>query len=178
MFQEWNINCSPPGSSVHVILQARILEWLDISYCRGYSWPWSWIPISCVSCIGRKIFLPLSNKGSPSEAIVYIELEHPSVQFSHSVMSNSLRPHEPQHTRLPCPSATPRVYPNSCPLNRWCYLTISSSVIPFSSCLRSFPASGSFQMSQLFASGGQNIGVSASTSIYLAVSNSLQPHGL
>ena len=80
-------------------------------------------------------------------------------------MSNSLRPHELQHTRPPCPSSTPRVYPNLCPLSRWCHPAISSSVIPFSSCLQSFPASGSFQMSQLFASGGQSIGVSASTSV-------------
>ena len=80
-------------------------------------------------------------------------------------MSNSLRPHEPQHTRPPCPSPTPRVYPNSCLLSRWCHPTISSSVIPCSSCPQSFPASGSFQMSQLFASGSQSIGVSASTSV-------------
>ena len=80
-------------------------------------------------------------------------------------MSDSLRPHELQHSRPPCLSPIPRVYPNSCPLSRWCHLTISSSVIPFSSCLQSFPTSGSFQMSQLFASGGQRIGVSASTSV-------------
>ena len=73
-------------------------------------------------------------------------------------MSDSLRPHEPQHARPPCPSRTPRVYRNACPLSRWCHLTISSSVVPFSSCLQSFPTSGSFQMSQFFASGGQNIG--------------------
>ena len=88
-----------------------------------------------------------------------------SVQFSHSVMSDSLRPHGPQHARPPCPSQTPRVYPNPCPLSRWCHPTISSSVVPFSSCPQSFPASGSFPMSQLFASGGQSIGVSASTSV-------------
>ena len=88
-----------------------------------------------------------------------------SVQFSRSVMSRSLRPPEPQHARPPCPSPNVRVYPNPCPLNRWCHPTISSSIVPFSSCLQSFPASGSFQMSQLFASGGQNIGVSASTSV-------------
>ena len=76
----------------------------------------------------------------------------PQVQFSRSVMSDSLQPHEPQHARPPCPSPTPGVYPNSCPLSRWCHPTISSSVVPFSSCLQSFPASGSFQMSQLFAS--------------------------
>ena len=88
-----------------------------------------------------------------------------SVQFCRSVVSDSLRPHESQHARPPCSSATPRVYPNSCLLSRWCHPTISSSVIPFSSCPQYFPASRSFQMSQLFASGGQNIGVSASTSV-------------
>ena len=88
-----------------------------------------------------------------------------SIQFSHSVVSSSLRPHELQHARPPCPSPTPRVYPNSCPLSRWCHPTISSSLVPFSSCLQSFSTSGSFQMSQLFASGGQNIGLSASTSV-------------
>ena len=82
------------------------------------------------------------------------------VQFSCSVVSDSLRPHGLQHTRPPCPSPTPRVHPNQCPLSRWCHPTISSSVIPFSSCPQSFPASGSFQMSQLFASGGQSIGFS------------------
>ena len=87
------------------------------------------------------------------------------VQFSRSVMSDSLRPHEPQHATPPCPTPTPGAYPNSCPLSWWCHPTISSSVIPFSSCLQSFPASGSFQMSQLFASGCQSIGVSASASI-------------
>ena len=87
------------------------------------------------------------------------------VQFSPSVVSNSLRPHELQHTRPPCPSPTLRVYSNSCPLNRWCHPTISSSVIPFSSCPQSFPSSGSFSMSQLFTSGGQSIGVSALTSV-------------
>ena len=88
-----------------------------------------------------------------------------SVQLSHSVMSDSLRPHEPQHARPPCPSPTPRVHPNPCPLSWWYHPTISSSVIPFSSCPQSFPASGSFPMSQLFASHGQSIGISASTSV-------------
>ena len=80
-------------------------------------------------------------------------------------MSDSLQPHGLQHARLPSPSPTPRAYSNSCPLSWWCHPTISSSVIPFSSCLQSFPASGSFQMSQLFSSGGQSIGVSVSTSV-------------
>ena len=88
-----------------------------------------------------------------------------SVQFSHSVMPDSLPPHEPQHARPPCASPTPRVHPNPCPLSQWCHPTISSSVIPFSSGPQSFPASGSLQMSQLFTSGGQSIGVSASISV-------------
>ena len=84
-----------------------------------------------------------------------------SVQFSRSVMSDSLRPHESQHARPPCPSPTPRACSNSCPLSRWRQPTISSSVVPFFSYLQSFPASGSFPMSQLFAWGGQSTGVSA-----------------
>ena len=88
-----------------------------------------------------------------------------SVQFSRSVMSDSLRPHESQHARSPYPSPTPGVYSNSCPSSQWCHTTISSSVIPFSSCPQSLPASGSFPMSQLFASGGQSIEVSASASV-------------
>ena len=86
-------------------------------------------------------------------------------QFSHSVMSDSLRPHGLQHARLPCPSPTPGAYSSSCPLSWWCHPTISSSVIPFSSRLQSFPTSGSFLMSQFFASGSQTIGVSASASV-------------
>ena len=85
-----------------------------------------------------------------------------SVQFSRSVMSDSLQPHGLQRNSLPCPSPTPGACSNSCPLNRWCHPTISSSVVPFSSCLQSFPASGSFPMSQFLASGGQSIGASAS----------------
>ena len=88
-----------------------------------------------------------------------------SVQFSRSVVSDSLWPRELQHTGPPCLSPTPRVHPNPCPLSQWCHPAISSSVVPFSSCLQSFPASGSFPMSQLFSSGGQSIGVSASTSV-------------
>ena len=88
-----------------------------------------------------------------------------SVQFSHSVVSDSLRPHESQHARLPCPSQTPGVYSNPCPLSWWCHPAVSSSVDPFSSCPQSFPASGSFPMSQFFAWGDQSIGVSASASV-------------
>ena len=88
-----------------------------------------------------------------------------SVQFTCSVVSDSLWPHEPQHARPPCLSPTPGVYPNSCPLSRWHHPTISHSVVPFFSCPQSFPATGYFQMSQFFASGGQSIGVSASASV-------------
>ena len=88
-----------------------------------------------------------------------------SVRFSHSFVSNSFQPHGLQHTRPPCLSPTPRVYSNSCPLSWWCHPTISSSVVPFSSCLQSFPASGSFPVSQFFTSGAQSIGFSASASV-------------
>ena len=88
-----------------------------------------------------------------------------SVQFSRSVISDSWRPHESQHARPPCPSPNPGVHLDSHPSNQWCHPAISSSVVPFSSCPQSFPASGSFPMSQLFISGGQSIGVSASISV-------------
>ena len=88
-----------------------------------------------------------------------------SVQFSCSVVSDSLRPHGLQHTRPPCPSPTPGVYSNSCPSSQWCHPNLPSSVVPFSSHLKSFPALGSFQMSHFFASCGQSTGVSASASV-------------
>ena len=94
-----------------------------------------------------------------------VRVECSSVPFSHSVVSDSLWPHGLQHTRLPCPSPSARAYSNSHPLSWWCHPTISSSVVPFSSCLRSFPASESFRMIQLFTSGGQSIGASTSASI-------------
>ena len=89
-----------------------------------------------------------------------------SVQFSHSVMSDSLQPHGMQHARLPCPLPTPRAYSNSCPLHQWCHQTISYSAIPFSSCLQCIPASDSFPMSSFFKSGVQSIGVSALISVF------------
>ena len=100
-----------------------------------------------------------------------------SVQFSRSVVSNFLRPHESQHARPPCPSPTPGIYSNSCPWSRWCHPAISSSVIPFSSCPQPLPSSGSFPMSQLFAWGGQRIGVSASTSVIPMNTQDLSPSG-
>ena len=99
-------------------------------------------------------------------AYVYLWLLYgSSVQFSCSVMSDSLRPHGLRHARPPCPSPTPRVHSNSCPLSWWCHPAISSSVVPFSSHLQYFPASECFQMSQLFTSGGRSIGISASESV-------------
>ena len=113
------------------------LEWARVEYFTSLTWKarWSWS---------------------------WVFLFHGSVQFSHSIMSNSLRPHGLQHARLACPSPTPRVYPNSCPLSQWCRPNTSSFIIPFSSCPQSFPELGSFQMSQLFALGGQSVRVSAS----------------
>ena len=96
---------------------------------------------------------------------MYLSIRNFSVQFSHSVMSDSLQPHELQHARPPCPLLTPGVHSNSRPLSWWCHPAISSSVVPFSSCPQSLPASESFPMSQLFAWGDQNTGVSALASV-------------
>ena len=111
---------------------------------------------------GNKVSLvkPSSNRVHHTKGI-----QSTWVQFSHSVMSDSLWPHGLQHIRLPCPSPAPRVYANSYPFSRWCHPTISSSVIPFSSFLQPSPASGAFQMSQFFTSDDQSIGVSASASV-------------
>ena len=95
----------------------------------------------------------------------YCSIVYVSIQFSRSVVSNSLQLHGLWHARLPCPSPTPGTCLNSCPSSQWCHPAISSSVVPFSSCFQSFPASGSFPVSQFFASGGQTIGVSASASV-------------
>ena len=149
------MDCSPPDDSVHRILQARILEWVAIPFSKGSSRPRNRTQVSCTASGFFTIW------ATREITMYYIH----SVQFSHSVMSNSLRPHGPEPPWPPCPSPTPRVYPNSCPLSQWCHPTFSSSVVPFFSCLQSFPASGSFQMSQLFTSGSQSIGVSVSTSV-------------
>ena len=111
------------------------------------------------------ILIPACASSSPALLMMYSAYTSYSVQFSHSVVSDSLQPHESQHARPPGPSPTPGVYSNSCLLSRWCYPTISSSVVPFSSRLQSFLALGSFPMSQFFTSGGQSIGISVSTSV-------------
>ena len=133
------------------------MKWWD-------SMPWS----SFLECwvLSQLFHSPFSlSSRSSLVPLCFLPLELVSVQFNHSVVSNFLRPHGLQHARLPCPLPTPRDYSNSCPLSSWCHPTISSSVIPFSSHLQSFPASGSFPMSQFFASGGQSIGVSTSASV-------------
>ena len=108
-----------------------------------------WVHILGTSGVLWLLFSPVtwSLQDPPLSFACFPQMDHSSVQFSHSVVSHSLRPHEPQHIRPPCPSPTPGVHPNSCPSSRWCHPTISSSVVPFSSCPQSFPASASFQVS-------------------------------
>ena len=160
----WPCSKMAPGIVLYTsFLRHRLPPWLRVFVCgtvkvvmsevKGVPWRRQWVwwmvkaaTIEHLLCVSRT--------------------RDQSVQYRHSVVSDSLRPHGLQHARLPCPSPTPRVYSNSWPLSRWCHPTISSSVIPFSSCPQSFPAPGSFPMSQgLFASGGQSSGVSASISV-------------
>ena len=148
---------SPPGSSVHGIFQARIWEWVAISCSRGPSWPRDWTHISFIPCTGRR-FLPLCHLG---RFYIYIHTQTHTYIYIYSccsVVSNSLWPHGLLHARFPCPSSS---CSNSCPLSWWCHPIVSSS-INFFSCLQSFPASGSFLKSQLFASGIQSIEASSS----------------
>ena len=129
-------------------------------FSRGSSRPSGQTHVSCVSCMADSFFTTSSTWEIPFTSFRSIQFS--SVQFSRSVVSNSLQPHDSQYTRPPCPSPTPGVHSNSCPSSRWCHPAISSSVVPFSSCPQSLPASGSFPMSQLFTCGGQSTGVSAS----------------
>ena len=116
-----------------------------------------------------------SDRQSYSSPMLVIQFS--SVQFSRSVMSDSLRPHESKQAKLPCPSSTPGIYSNSCPSSQWCHPAISSSVVPFSSCPQSLPASGSFPMSQLFAWSGQSTGVSALASVLPMNNQDWSPSG-
>ena len=141
--------CDPMDYTVHGILQARILEWVAFPFSKGSSQPRDWTQVSHNAG-------GFSTTGPPGKSDFWLLL------FSCKLVSDSLWPHGLQHARPPCPSPTPRVYANSCPSSQWCHPTISSSVVSFSSCLQSFPASRSFQMSQLFTSGAQSIGASAS----------------
>ena len=142
------MDCGLPDSSVHEILQERILEWLAMPSSRGSSQSRDQTHISYVSSLTDGFFNTRAT----------------CLLFSCSVVSDSLWPHGLQHTRLPCPSPFPGACSDLCPSSQWCHPTISSSHAPFSSCLQSFPTSGSFPMSQFFASGGQSIGASASAS--------------
>ena len=138
---------------------------MTIPFSRRSSWPGDQTWVSCIA--GRFFAIWATKEAQPPLCMSPIYKMLSSVQFSRSVVSDSLRPHESQHARLPCKSPTPGVYSNPCPLSRWCHPTISSSVVHFSSCPQSLPASGSFPVSQLFASGGQSTGVSASASVLL-----------
>ena len=154
--------CDPMDYTVHGILQARILEWVTFPFSKGSSQPWDWTQ---VSCIAGGFFTSWATLFTEFLIIYDVYMaSFSSVHFSRSVASDSLRPHELQHARPPCPSPTPRVHWDSRPLSWWCHPAISSSVIPFSSCPWSLPASESFPVSQLFAWGGQSTGVSALTS--------------
>ena len=148
------MDCSWPGCSVHGILQARILEWITMYPSRGSSQPRVWTHIFQSPALAGGFF----TSGTTWEVFIN---SISSVQFSHTVMSDSLRPHESQHARPPCPSPTPGVHSDSRSSSQGCHPAISSSVVPFSSCPQSLPASKSSPMSQLFTWGGQSIGVSA-----------------
>ena len=165
-------------ASVHGISQARILEWVAISFSRGSSWLRDQTHGSChFSCIAGKFFTAELPRNSQKIVFFFFKLPSlyylswqplqthtqsiSSVQFSRSVVSDSLWPHESKHARPPCPSPIPGVHSDSRPSSQWCHPAISSSVVPFSSCPQSLASSESFPMSQLFAWGGQSTGVSA-----------------
>ena len=162
------MDCSMPGFPVHHHQLPDQLELMSIKSVMSSNHFILSHPLLLLPSIFPSIRI------FPSESVLHIS----SVQFSPSVVSNSLRPHGLQHTRPSCPLPTPGVYPNSCPLSQWCHPTISSSAVPFSSCLQSFPGSGSFQMSQFFTSGGQSIGVSASTTVLPMKTQESSPLGL
>ena len=153
------MDCSLPASSVHEIFQAIVLEWIAISFSSGSSQPRDRTRVSRI--VDRRFTSEPPGKSFKGS----VQFFKVSVQFSRSVVSDSLWPHESQHARPPCPSPIPGVHSNSCPSSQWCHPAISSSVVPFSSCSQSLLASGSFPMSQLFAWGGQSIEVSALASV-------------
>ena len=148
---------NPMDCTVYGILQARILEWVAFPFSCDLPNP----GMEPRSPTLQANSLPAEPQGKPSSLT---KMQFSSVQFSRSVVSDSLRPHESQHTRPPCSSPSPGVHSDSCPSSLWCHPAISSSVVPFSSCPQSLPASESFPMSQLFTRGGQSTGVSASAS--------------
>ena len=168
------MECSPPGSSIHGILQARTLEWVAIAFSNAWKWKVKSESEVAQSCPTPSDPMDCSPPGSSIHGIFQARVLEwgaiafsenvprtminrqrliNSVQFSRLVVSTLCDPHGLQHARLPCPSSTPRAYSNSCARSQWCHPTISSSVVPFSSRLQSFPASRYFSMSQFFASG-------------------------
>ena len=154
----WSLRWEDPGRRERVLIPVFWPGELHGLQFMGVTKSWTWLsdfPFS-VSFNPKSSYIAISVKLQRCPANLTSLV--PSVQFSLSVVSDFLRPHEPQHTRPPYPSPNPRVYSNSCPLSWWCHPTVSSSVKPFSSHLQSFPASGSFQMSQFSSSGGQSIG--------------------
>ena len=145
----------------------HLKEWMFFRRFLVCSQTWNPLPyVFVIDCfpLAPQPYLPPEKSVCRSRAIVRTG-HRTTVQFSCSVISDSLWPQGLQHARLPCPSPAPGAYPNSYPLHWWCHPTISSSVVPFSSCLQSFPASGSFPVSQFFSSGGQRIGALASASV-------------
>ena len=159
----WSFSFSISPSSEYSGLIFLKIDWFDLLALQGIFRNLLQQHSLKASVINSLAFCLLY--GSVSQLYVTTGKTISSVQFSFSVLSNSLQSHGLQHTRPPCPSPTPGVYPDSSPLSHWCHPTISSSVVHFSSRLQSFPASGFSQMSQFFTSGGQSIGVSASTSV-------------
>ena len=149
------VDCSLPGSSVHWIFQAIVLEWIAISFSRG---SYQHRDRTQVSCIAGRFFTVWATREALSK------FQFSSVQLS-SVVSDCLGLHESQDAWPPCPSPTHRVHTNSCASSQWCHPAILYSVVPFSSCPQSLPASGTFPMNQLFAWGGKSIGVSALASV-------------
>ena len=147
------MDCSPPGSSVHGDFPGKNIEVGCCTLLQRVFPTQGSDPCLLLLLHWQADSLPLVPPGNPLKS-------YSSVQLGCSVVSDSLRPHKSQHTRPPCPSPSPEVHSNSGSLSQWCHPAFSSSVVPFSSCPQSLPASESFQMSQLFASGGQSIGVS------------------
>ena len=153
------------GNSVSDFPLEVVRSWLVNFLWKGLIWcTWAVSLINCFAPVHSKY----RNGLKPWISLILIISESITpwwLLVNHSIMSNSLWPHDPQHPRPPCPSPSPGACSNSCPSNGWCHPAISSSVVPFSSCLQSFPASGCFLMNQFFASGDQSIGVSASASV-------------
>ena len=165
----WNTSATHGEFLIHPSMRSSL--YTETSFLRNQKWTFD-ISYSCSIYHTTPKICPKFGKNK----VIYtcsVDAMTQVSQFSRSVMSDSLRPHGLQHARPPCPSPTTGACSNSCPSSQWCHPTISSSVVPFS-CLQYFPASGSFLMSQFFASGGQSTGVSASVSVHKTLANQIQ----